>query len=394
MTTMVRVFLCLLCAIFSKTKQEVLFRVSLLLCGRQKMPLDQQDLSDLNLSESLINRLLAVYGPNAPEPPLVMKDYGYVGQYHAIDEFYAMKLLVVQGKRPTVRGVLGIIGGTTTTVSANIKTLKKELPAEEFAFEPVADGESDATNALKRELIKKERALMDIELSEQEEFYTDLITSLEKSQSKALSALQSQLDKAYGENAKIDQILKDKTRDHAELSQRLLKEAVNKVELRNAQLLVEDYKGEIHTLKHMVQATNSAYQSEREASAKTIQDLRDERDYADSRAQQEKAKLENASAAIIRYHAERDEHLNLIHELKHQISQTELVVKHEHSVSELIETIGDNLQPLAKLDALIKALAGANKKEAVDVKTIVTAITDLSTNVLNMTQKVSKSNDK
>jgi len=358
------------------------------------MPLDQQDLSDLNLSESLINRLLAVYGPNAPEPPLVMKDYGYVGQYHAIAEFYAMKLLVVQGKRPTVRGVLGIIGGTTTTVSANIKTLKKELPAEEFVFEPVADGESDATNALKRELIKKERALMDIELSEQEEFYTDLITSLEKSQSKALSALQSQLDKAYGENAKIDQILKDKTRDHAELSQRLLKEAVNKVELRNAQLLVEDYKGEIHTLKHMVQATNSAYQSEREASAKTIQDLRDERDYADSRAQQEKAKLENANAAIIRYHAERDEHLNLIHELKHQISQTELVVKHEHSVSELIETIGDHLQPLAKLDALIKALAGANKKEAVDVKTIVTAITDLSTNVLNMTQKVSKSNDK
>lgn len=349
--------------------------------------MDQAELKALGLSDKLINRVLAQFGQAVPAPPAEMKDFVEAGEYHAIQEFYAMKLLLAQGIHPAVSKVRGIIGGTTQTVNDNIKTLRGHLPKGTFdrSNNELID---DPTTKFKRDLVKIERDLFEIELNEADERHAEELVRLEQAHDTAIRTLEAKLHEAIGRNMEMGNLLKDAQTKAEEAQIKLKDTAVDQRALNDALATIDTLKSELASKTRHIEQLFAVNETTATASTKRFNELTTQYKQAQSQLQLLLLDLEEKDRIIKRYqdsHAEaseqRDHYRSLSADLQHQLDQAQLALKHEDELSNTVAGIKSLLEPLG---GIVKQQAGTTH----GIKALERAIQDMSTNVLNLSESL------
>jgi chromosome segregation ATPase len=356
------------------------------------MPIDQADLHDYGLPDPLINRLCAQFGASIPEPPLAMKDFDQVGVYHAISEFYAMKLLLAQDVHPAVAKVRALIGGTTKTVSDNIRTLRAELPKETFARSTAVAGD-DTLATLKRELVRAEREMFDIELSEADQRHTDEMVRTELSHEKRVTELEARLNAAIGHNKGMQQHLDAQKIENETLYEKLKAEAVKQNTLEDALTLNDHLRTELADSKETKKKLFAVNETITKAGAERIDGLNKEIKRLVSQGQVDRKAIDDANTVIdtykkanAEYAEERDAFRSQAAELSNQLAQSEFKLESEHEAAALLKTIDRKLEPVAEIKQIYKQMEAAR----IEVGKATKAMTDVSSSVLSLTDHIKR----
>lgn len=353
--------------------------------------MDQAELKALGLSDKLINRVLTQFGQAVPAPPAEMKGFVEAGEYHAIQEFYAMKVLLAQGIHPAVSKVRGIIGGTTQTVNDNIKTLRAELPKGTFERSGGTSGD-DPMVKLKRELVKIERDLFEIELNEADERHAEELVRMEQAHDAAIRKLEAKLHEAIGRNMEMGNLLKEAQTKAEEAQTKLKDAAVDQRALNDALATIDTLKSELASKTRHIEQLFAVNETTAMANTKRFDELTTQYKQAQSQLQLLLLDLEEKDRIIKRYQdnnatviEERDHYRSQSADLQHQLDQAQLALKHEDELSNTVAGIKSLLEPLG---GIAKQQAGTTHS----MKAIERAIQDMSTNMLNLS--ASLRNDK
>lgn len=342
----------------------------------------KQDLRDLQVDDALIGRLVALFGDNIPKPPSQMMTE--TGQYQCLNEFYAMKLVIGMGERLNVRNVKKHVTGTMANIARNYKILKETIP-EAFALK-AKDKTDDVMGQLKRELVAQERAVFEIELEELDAKHTADLIQLEANHASAVRALEDELIKAKKENAVKSELLMTAQASNEELHEKLKHEAININELKHVQLLAMERKESLDESKKVIEVLKAQFEHFKQKTDERIVILEQDKRRAQTSEQVTQRHLEDSKAIVERYltenHALSEQSARLTVELESRVSEQ----KHESDTLLLIEAIKASLLPLSDLNQMINQLAVVSKEKSLDVSTINSLITDVSTNVLNLGQ--------
>lgn len=354
--------------------------------------INQNDLKTFGLNDRLINRVLTQFGKDIPEPPVAMLGFVEEGEYHAINEFYAMKLLLAQGIHPAVSKVRGIIGGTTQTVNDNIKTLRAELPKGTFDRsnnEPI----DDPTTKFKRDLVKIERDLFEIELNEADERHAEEMVRMEQVHDIAIRTLEAKLHEAIGRNMEMGNLLKEAQTKAEEAQIKLKDTAVDQRALNDALATIDTLKSELASKTRHIEQLFAVNETTATANTKRFDELTTQYKQAQSQLQLLLLDLEEKNRIIKRYQdsnatviEERDHYRSQSADLQHQLDQAQLALKHEDELANTVAGIKSLLEPLNGIDAIAQQQAGTTN----GMKAIERAIQDMSTNMLNLSASLRK----
>lgn len=341
--------------------------------------MNQQDLQDSGVDDTLITRLIAVFGSNIPQPPAKMMTDS--GQYEAINEFYAMNLVMATGDRLNVRNVKKLVTGSMAKVARNYKVLKEALP-ETFALTP-KDKTGDAMSQLKRELVAQERAVFDIEIEELDAKHTAEIIQLEQAHASTVRKLENELTKAHKENAVIADLLKSSQLHNEDLIAKLKHEAVNANELRNIQLVAQERKGSLDETQKVIEILKGQFDHFKNKTDERIEILERDKKRAQTAEQVALRTIEEHQTIIDRYVSEAKNLSNQVIELKQELNIRAVNNVHEETNAAFVHSIQASLTPLEQLNEMIQIFAATSHKKAIDMSTVTSLITDVSTNLLN-----------
>lgn len=341
--------------------------------------MNQQALRDIGVDNALITRVIAVFGSNIPQPPAkMMMDSG---QYEAINEFYAMKLVMAMGDRLNVRNVKKLVTGSMAKVARNYKELKEALPE---AFTPAPkDKTGDAMSQLKRELVAQERAVFDIEIEELDAKHTAEIVQLEQAHESTIRKLETELTKAHKENAVIADLLKSSQLHNEDLIAKLKHEAVNANELRNIQLVAQERKESLDETRKVIEILKGQFDHFKNKTDERIEILERDKKRAQTAEQVALRTIEEHQTVIDRYVSEAENLSSQITELKQELNIRAINYTHEESNAVFVHSIQAAITPLEQLNEMIQIFAAASQQKAIDMSTVTSLITDVSTNLLN-----------
>ena len=351
------------------------------------MSIDQEFLFNNGVATKIIDMLFDIFGSNIPELPVSLKNIDKDGCYFAPNAYYAAKILIAQDKRPSATSIHKLIGGKTSKVFDNVRKLKELVPAE---FEPlVVDPIADSMAAVKRELVKAEKAQFNAELREQERYASEQLEKDAKKYEKRIHELEVMLGQSKGQNGILEGLATDHQRTIAHLQAKLLDAALSKQKLEHTETIANERFDLIEQLKKSAKATEDAYQHERTESAKTIKDLREERDFSVSQQQRTLMDLKEAHLAISTYQENQEQFIIRAAELTNQLNQNQLQLKHETSTDDFIKAINSSMKPFHEISELVVALTKVKKASAIDMKTVHTSLNDVSTKLLNLNKTIS-----
>lgn len=304
-------------------------------------------LSEQGVKLAIIDRITAVFGTTIPSPPPQMLGYQQDGAYHALNEFYAMKIILASGKRPSVKEVLGLVGGAMKTVHENVKLLRSELPAAELEPQNL-DG--DATmEKLKRELIKEERLLHELDLAEQEEFYVAKISEIEAQATTRIAALEEKSTVSDALIRSLSEQLKGYQTKVDELHQELKAGAIEKTQLANITATAEDRQTQISTQAKLIQTITEQYEHYKSKSEEhfKLQQREKERLLAD--LQKANKHISDQDTVLIKNHERIEELMEQITKLEVLDAQHKLEIHHEEMEVELIQKLETAFIPLQEI---------------------------------------------
>ena len=356
--------------------------------------IDQLDLQKFGVNKRLINRLLTQFGKNVPEPPTVMLGHKADGEYHAINEYYAMKFFLAQGIHPAVSKVRALIGGTTKTVNDNINALKAEYPRDTFKLPDTKNDERDPFEKARKEVLANARNLFNVELEEADERHTKELVQIEEAHELEVQKIKAQLHEAIGRNTEMASMLRDAQAKAKDAQDELKKTSVDHRALSDAKATIESLKSELADKQESLKKLFTVNETITKAGADRTDELNREIKRLNSQLQKDQLALHEKDKAIATYQeanstyaSERDEYRSKSFELESQLKQAKLTIANEHHVDELLASIEKQIKPLAAINDLILEVqgnkAGLNKNTK--------ALADISANLLTLQGKLGKS---
>lgn len=357
------------------------------------MPITQVELKEMRVTDRLASRLIAVFGNNVPEPPVEMMGLVYPGEYAHINEFYAMKYLAATDINPSVARVLKLIGGKTSRVSDSIRVLREELGTEAFTPASTSDS-SNSTEALKKILIKEERAIFQIELEEQAEIFEKHAIDAETQYDKRVVQLQADVNKEIGRNLTLQEQLDYEKAKTEKLTIELNEAKLNKRDLTQAINLAEERLATINDLRESASKNMEAYKFERSTAAKMLDELQSERDAYESRAIKANKKVSETEVHLKGYIEKQNELVLHSAELTNLLKQKDLQLKNADEQTSFIETISKAILPINTLEPMIDKLAKVKHEKAIDMNKITNSLNDVSTKILNLTSSIDEVRNK
>ncbi len=349
---------------------------------------DQEFLANNGVSLKIIDILFDVFGANVPNLPLTLKQYEEDDAYFAPNVFYALKILNAQGKAPSATSAHKLVGGKTAKFFRDVKTLKELLPGE-FEAKP-EDSTKSALAAMKRELVMAETAQFKAELEEQERYAGDMLTKDADEYEKRIHKLELALQEKTGQHSELLSLAKDHTRTIESLQGRVRDNAVNRVELSKAIEIADERKETVADLKERAKRDFEAYQAERKASAKIIEDFKDERDHSDSLAKEAIRNEREAKESLFNVIEDREGYIKEVAELQNQIKQSQLSLHHENNTALFIEGLTESIAPLNQLVGMVEALDKITKTKNKDSTVMAKYMNDLSSNLLSLKATLEK----
>lgn len=349
--------------------------------------MDKASLESLGVKNKIIDILFDLFGANIPTMPPMLKLEDGDG-YVAPNAYYALRILVEQGKTPTATAAYKIAGGKASTFYANARKILEVVPGD-FETKPI-DPAMDAMGAVKQELIKKEVAVFKAELADQERQATKLLVDQSTEYEAKIKNLELKLAQVTGSQLELKQLSVDHTRTIDHLQKELKSSLVGSQSLSQAQEVADERKQQIKELNERARRDYSAYQEERKVSAKIISDLREDIDQSDSLVQKAKASESSMQTILLKALDEKDALSLKVAELTNKLKQSELLLQQENETSVLIESITNAMAPLNQLAAMIEVFSGTDKKREKEVKAMLASMSDLSSNLLSLQETIKK----
>jgi hypothetical protein len=327
-----------------------------------KMAVDKGFLEDNEIGESLTKRLTAQFKGEIPEPPTEMLGYRHEGSYHALAEFYAVKLLTAQGHYPSVAKVRGLTGGKMDRVNSNVKDLRSELIPK--VFEPYSFDEPDDPMAeLKKRLILDAQDRLNVELDELEQAKVKEIITLEKQHDKAMAAAEAALNKQIGRNGEIADILKMEQGKNIELSAGLLKQKGYMTELNGLRAFSANQEVMVNEIKASNATMKSQYDHFSDHSNTRLTELKGDKGRLESQVAVLQKKHDDQKEFVDSYLKERESLSASISKLNTELKQRELKLAVDESTSQLISEIKNHIKPLDQAQALVQSMTKATNTD-------------------------------
>jgi len=331
-------------------------------------------LDEYGVRASFQSRVLAVLGEAPSKPPQAVLD----GQLS--NEYFAYFVLDAQSLKYTVRNAYELIGGGFNKVAENVRRVKLFLPTKD---EP--SKEVDALSALKAEIRAHERRLLSIELLEQEDFYVDKLAKQELLHHK-------DHDKIIASNAKLTIQTDILQKDNKALKEQLLELQARERELNNSYSQVQsELRGtsaklegleqlniEKNNSMELLQAANGqtllAYSSKLKALGDELDEYRiTNKKLVNEVSAQREALLDSNEAYF---------------ESRQQLEQKNLLLKEQLTLGSIRSAMDESLAALNPICDLVGDLLEARKINAINVKSIVTAIQSVDGKVADVNGKV------
>jgi len=331
-------------------------------------------LDEYGVRASFQSRVLAVLGEAPGKPPQAVLD----GQLS--NEYFAYFVLDAQSLKYTVRNAYELIGGGFNKVAENVRRVKLFLPTKEQPSKEV-----NALSALKDEIRADERRLLGIELLEQEDFYVDKLTKQELQHHK-------DHDQIIASNAKLTLQSDMLQKDNKALKEQLLELQARERELNNSYSQVQsELRGttakqegleQLNTEKshsiQMLQVANvqtlSAYSSKLKALSDELDEYRITNKKLVNEVSAQREALSNSNEALL--------------QSRQQLEQKALLLKEQLTLSSISSAMDESLSALNPICDLVGDLLEARKTNAINVKSVVTAIQSVDGKVADVNGKV------
>ena len=351
--------------------------------------MDQAGLNRLGVKQKIIDTLFDIFGSSIPKvPSILMLDDGE--SYLSPNAFYALTILVAQGKRPSATAAYKIAGGKASNFYSDAGKIIELLP-DQFKKKKV-DAALSPMGVVKQELLVAEEALFNAELADQERQATKLLTEQADKYESQIKALELKLAEVTGSQQELLRLSVDHTRTIEHLQKELQSSLVSSQKLTQAQELAAERKEQVKELNERAKRDYIAYQEERKASAKIINDLSEDIEHSESLVQQARTSESSMQEALLKALDEKDDLVVKVAELTNKLKQSELLLQKENETSVLIENITSSMEPLNQLASMIEVLSSTDKKREKEVKAILASMSDLSSNLLSYQSAIKKSN--
>jgi hypothetical protein len=350
--------------------------------------INEEFLASNNVSSKITNILFDIYKADIPKPPTVLKEVEDGPKYYALNEFYALKIILKQHGTPSGAKAYDLIKGNTRNVYERFRTLKALLPME---FEPEEKDESNTARALmKKDLLKTETAIFKAELADQESLMADQIINQAQDYEKQIERLNESLCELKGQNKVLLELSKEHRGTIDSLQSKLKNNEVNLSELHNIKILAEERKQSLKEKNDSFNKLFESFEHQKESEAARFRDILNEKGRAESREQITLRELTLSKEANTKFYSDRELHLDEISELNSKVQQISLEIESEHSKDLLLKQLSESLEPLNKLGLMLELASKVTKKDKLDISGVERSISDISTNMLNMNESIKK----
>jgi len=331
-------------------------------------------LDEYGVRTSFQSRVLAVLGEAPSKPPKAVLD----GQLS--NEYFAYFVLEAQSLKYTVRNAYELIGGGFNKVAENVRRVKLFLPVKDDPSKEV-----DALSALKAEIRADERRLLNIELLEQEEFYVEKLSKQEQQHHK-------DHDKIIASNAKLTTQSDMLQVDNQSLKAQLLELQARERDLNNSYSQVQsELRGttaKLKGLEQLITEKSNSMELLQVANAQTLSayssKLKGLSDELDEYRITNKKLVNEISAQREALSGSND----ALRQARQQLEKKALLLQEQLTLSGISNTLDKSLAALNPICDLVGDLLEARKTNAINVKSVVTAIQSVDGKVADVNGKV------